>query len=113
MTRWRQHLLYTKASAIFECCLSLVDDGDSAAMHGNEDGSVPATFQIIFMVGKIVVLLSLLFIVNLDRMETLANDTGAAQEGVCEEKPQRCAVDPAGAGPSSESESSSVSATSA
>lgn len=48
-THWLLHPPYTKVHAILSPYERSVDFG-SLEMHGNEDGTIPATFQVIYVV---------------------------------------------------------------
>jgi len=62
-------------------------------MHGKEDGTVPATFQIIYMVYSIITAPKRVpNAKRTDRMETLSKPTKTSREGIRYEKPQGCAL---------------------
>jgi hypothetical protein len=47
-------------------------------MHGQEDGSIPATFQIIYMASKYFILYDVLVNSTIDWMETITKSTEAS-----------------------------------
>lgn len=62
-------------------------------MHGKEDGTIPATFQIIYMVCSIVTAPKRVpNTKRTDRMETLSKPTKTSREGIRYEEPQGCTL---------------------
>lgn len=67
-------------------------------MHGKEDGTIPATFQIIYMVCPTLAAPEPKSDLNpTDRMEALSKPTKASRKGICQEESQRCPLSLAGA----------------
>lgn len=57
-------------------------------MYGKEDGTVPATFQIIYMVYSILTISERRpNEKRADRMEALSKPTETSREGICQQKP--------------------------
>ena len=64
-------------------------------MHGREDGTVPATFQIIYMVrSTIIVHKGKSNAKRIDRMEAFSEPTETSREGIRHEEPQGRALSP-------------------
>lgn len=62
-------------------------------MHGREDGTVPATFQTIYMVYAIITVPKQRpDVKDADRVEAFPRPTKASQEGIRHEKPQGCSL---------------------
>jgi hypothetical protein len=67
-------------------------DSIALELHGNDDGTVPATFQVIYMVYYVpssVSVYYLMSILYLDWMETSTHTTKTTGEGISKDKSQR------------------------
>src|ERR1700753_2905461 len=82
-------LPFTKVRNSLDCCYFFLNLGSE--MYSKEDGTIPATFQVIYMVYLLLTAPGRKpDVENVDRMETISKPPKTSGEGISHEKPQGC-----------------------